>query len=51
LYLHGINENTVEFKTWPSEKVNEVAKEFNLMPVKYQIYSDIHGKYTYNEQQ
>jgi len=42
LYLHGINENTVEFKTWPSEKVNEVAKEFNLMPVKYQIYSDIH---------
>jgi len=41
LYLHGINENSVEFKTWTSEKVNEVAKEFNLISVEYKVYNDI----------
>ncbi|ORX83280.1 hypothetical protein BCR32DRAFT_292097 [Anaeromyces robustus] len=41
LYLHGINTNTVEFNTWPSEKVNEVAKQFNLIPVKYKLYNTI----------
>jgi len=41
LYLHGINPNTVEFNTWPSDKVNEVAKKFNLLTVEYTVYNDI----------
>lgn len=45
LYLHGINTNTVEFNTWPSEKVSEVAKEFNLTSVKYITYNNVNGKF------
>lgn len=41
LYLHGINENKVEFDSWPSNKVHEVAKEFNLRPVEYLVYDNI----------
>ena len=45
LYLHGINDNKVEFISWPSNKVHEVAKEFNLRPVEYLIYDNITGNY------
>ncbi|ORX61146.1 hypothetical protein BCR36DRAFT_365730 [Piromyces finnis] len=41
LYLHGVNENSTEFKSWPSEKVKEVAKEFNLLTVEYMTYNNI----------
>ncbi|ORX78536.1 hypothetical protein BCR32DRAFT_294980 [Anaeromyces robustus] len=41
LYLHGINENTVEFNSWPSEKVFEIAKRFNFISVKYMVYDNI----------
>jgi len=43
LYLHGINANSIEFNSWSSEKVNEVAKRFNLIPVEYKIFNDVHG--------
>jgi tRNA splicing ligase len=41
LYLCGINENSVEFKTWPIEKVNKIAEEYNFIPVKYKVYNDL----------
>ena len=33
LYLHGINENKVGFKTWSMDKVREIAYEFGLFSV------------------
>ncbi|KAJ3212540.1 hypothetical protein HK099_007710, partial [Clydaea vesicula] len=30
LYLHGVNENTVEFNTWEIKRVEAVAKEFGF---------------------
>lgn len=33
LYLHGINFNTIKFKTYPMEKVTEFAKEFGFKSV------------------
>lgn len=41
LYLHGINKNTIEFQTWPSEKVYEFANQFNFKQVNYKIYNDL----------
>jgi tRNA ligase len=35
LYLHGINFNTVDLKTWPSKMVTKFAKEWGFIPVEY----------------
>ncbi|KAF9349431.1 hypothetical protein BGX26_012267 [Mortierella sp. AD094] len=35
LYLHGLNRNTADFQTLSSEKVQEVAKEWGLIPTEY----------------
>ncbi|CAB4394600.1 unnamed protein product [Rhizophagus irregularis] len=37
LYLHGINLNTVDLKTWPSKIVTNFAKEWGFNPVKYYV--------------
>ncbi|KAF0554865.1 tRNA ligase [Gigaspora margarita] len=35
LYLHGLNYNTADLKTWRSEYVNEFAKEWGFIPIIY----------------
>lgn len=35
LYLHGLNMNTVKFKTYPMEKVQEFAEMFGFKETKY----------------
>ncbi|KAG0019868.1 hypothetical protein BGZ80_005155 [Entomortierella chlamydospora] len=35
LYLHGLNRNTADFQTLPSERVQEVAKEWGLIQTDY----------------
>lgn len=37
LYLHGINLNTADLKTWPSKIVTNFAKEWGFNPVKYYV--------------
>ncbi|CAG8438905.1 9679_t:CDS:2 [Scutellospora calospora] len=37
LYLHGLNYNTIDLKTCPSEYVNEFAKEWGFIPIIYYI--------------
>nr|CAG8540912.1 4063_t:CDS:2 [Entrophospora candida] len=35
LYLHGMNYNVIDLKTWPSEKVQEFAREWGFIPTQY----------------
>lgn len=35
LYLHGLNLNTVEFKTYPMDQVNQFAQQFAFKETKY----------------
>ncbi|CAG8730105.1 12657_t:CDS:2, partial [Cetraspora pellucida] len=37
LYLHGLNYNTADLKTCPSEYVNEFAKEWGFIPIIYYV--------------
>lgn len=39
LYLHGLNLNTVKFKTYPMEKVNQFAKMFGFKETKYLTFN------------
>ncbi|ORX70225.1 hypothetical protein DL89DRAFT_223484, partial [Linderina pennispora] len=41
LYLHGINRNSVDLWTWPSEEVTRVAREFGFMETKYFVFDTI----------
>jgi tRNA ligase len=37
LFLHGINFNTADLRTWPSKIVTDIAIEWGFKPVKYYI--------------
>ncbi|KAF9155238.1 hypothetical protein BG015_010542 [Linnemannia schmuckeri] len=39
LYLHGLNRNTVDFQTLPSNKVQEFAKEWGLRLTEYVTFN------------
>ncbi|KAG0288933.1 hypothetical protein BGZ96_007367 [Linnemannia gamsii] len=39
LYLHGLNYNTIDFQTLPSNKVQEFAKEWGLRPTEYVTFN------------
>lgn len=39
LYLHGLNHNTVDFQTLPSNKVQEFAKEWGLRQTEYVTFN------------
>ncbi|KAF9083349.1 hypothetical protein BGX23_011559 [Mortierella sp. AD031] len=39
LYMHGLNRNTAEFQTLPSNKVQEFAKEWGLWPTEYVTFN------------
>ncbi|CAI2167060.1 7588_t:CDS:2 [Funneliformis geosporum] len=41
LYLHGMNLNTVNLKTWPSEMVANFAKEWGFLPIHYYVKPSI----------
>ncbi|KAI8818596.1 RNA ligase-domain-containing protein [Fimicolochytrium jonesii] len=41
LYLHGINENTSTFKTWKSERLAPVIREFGFRPVEVKVFDRI----------
>ncbi|CAH6720317.1 tRNA ligase [[Candida] jaroonii] len=40
LYLHGINFNTIDFKTYPMEDVEKFAKEWGFFSVKWFKFDD-----------
>ncbi|KAJ1945451.1 trna ligase, partial [Linderina macrospora] len=41
LYLHGINRNSIDLWTWPSEEVTKVAREFGFMETKYFVFDTV----------
>ncbi|KAG0229577.1 hypothetical protein BGW42_001456 [Actinomortierella wolfii] len=41
LYLHGLNHNTPDFKTWPSEDVYKAAVEWGFHPTQYVTLNSI----------
>ncbi|KAJ1919388.1 trna ligase [Mycoemilia scoparia] len=41
LYLHGVNCNSVDLNTWPSNKVSALAKEFGFHETKYYVFNTV----------
>ncbi|CAG8771647.1 14236_t:CDS:2, partial [Acaulospora morrowiae] len=41
LYLHGMNYNTVDLKTWPSESVQEFAKQWGFISTIYYVKDNV----------
>lgn len=40
LYLHGLNFNTIQFKSYPMDKVDAFAREWGFIPTAYFIKND-----------
>lgn len=41
LHLHGLNANTIDFKTRPMDEVNAFAEHWGFIPVRYKVFDTI----------